>query len=396
MEKRGRVKLNYGRIFIAVFLLLSIIAVLVFFFVVRGSGSEHSIELKYGELDISGEFTALAIRNERVINASSSGKTSYKMNDGDPVEKGDVVLEIEIDEGVGAAVLRENEVANLAITKRMIREELKELRQAILIDMQYDRMEQAAARKREYRAKNELLGRMGELSSAEEFAKETYISTNQVSVYSGLRGMLSFSVDGLETAAGLANIYSFDFSKLDSIPQRTNVAKDRVRRGEQIYKVIDDSSIFIAIQIPLEGKPDTYLAAESYIVSIGNTELTGTLHDSFTQGDSKICIIRLSDGFPTFFTTRTMPCSVSVKGYKGLLIPSTALTEKEGVRGVLRVGVDGLAEFVPVKVLKNEAGSAIIQNGRFYNSRGELVQTVEIGQRVVKLAANFKEGDPIE
>lgn len=388
--------LNYKRVFLAIFFLVLLIGGGLFFFWTKRADTEKTVVLKYGELDISGDFEALAVRNEKVIYANSSGAATYKVNDGDLIEKGDVVLEIELDEGVGSEVERKDRAADLAITARMLKEELKELRQSILMDMEYGRYEEAANKKREFRSKRELLDKIGNAGSVEESARETYLSKNRVSVYSSVRGLLSFSVDGMETAASLSNIYSLDFSKLGFAPQRMNVAKAAVIRGEQLYKIMDESSVYIAIRIPLNSRPETYVGAEGYLVKISGKEIEGVLHDSFTQGDSTVCVIRLNESFPTFFTTRMLSCVVSLKGYKGLMIPATALVEKGGVSGVYRVSVEGFAEFVPVKVLKNEAGNAIIQNGRFYDPRGDLVQTVEIGQRVVRIAANFKEGEPVD
>lgn len=399
MENKGRrrkkSRLNYRRIALAIFLFLIIVFLAFYFFLSRSLRSDKTIELKYGELDLSGDFTALIVRNEKVIYALSSGRTSYKMNEGDHLEKGDVVLEIELDSEI-ESVSRDDKTANLAITRRAILLELSEIRKSILVDIERKKYEAAASKKREFRSKSELLSKIVEGGTADESAREDYIGKNLVSVYSSLRGVLSFGIDGLENVANPSNIYTFDFSRLGELPHKVNVAKAVVAKGEEIYKVIDDSNVLIAIAMPMDGRVETFTEAESFVVMIGNTELNGTLHESFPQGDSTVCVIRLNAVFPSFFTSRILPCTVSPKGYKGLIVPSSALVEIGGVRGVYRVGVNGLAEFVPVKVLKNEAGSAIIQNSRFYNSKGELIQTVLIGQRVVRNASDFKVGDPVE
>lgn len=395
-RKRPRPRrLRYGRIALAVFLLILIVGGILFLIFRQRIAPDHTVVLRYGELEVSGSFSALVVRNERVVYTVSSGATAYKVNEGDLIEKGDVVLNITIDD-TAAQVDRLSEDANIVITKRMLQSELDALRDGILIDIEHDRLTEASSKKAEYVAKKELLGKIGAETNAEESAKQTYVAKNEVSVYSSLRGIVSFSIDGLESAASISNIYTFDFSRLENIPSRVLLTKQRVASGEQIYKVVDDSNIFLAIKIPPDGKAETYTGAESYSIETDGAAISGTLHDSFAQGDSTICVIRLSEPFEGFFTKRILPCTISPKGYKGLIIPSTALTEVDGVRGVYRKGLSGLAEFVPVKVLKNEAGSAIIQNSRFYDSKNELVSTVEIGQVVVKNATDYKAGDPVE
>lgn len=394
-KRRKKTRLNYRRIAFAIFLLLVIVFLAFYFFFQRGLRSDRTIELKYGELDLSGDFSALIIRNEKVIYALSSGKTAYKLNEGDHLEKGDVVLEIELN-GEIESVNRNDKTENLAITRRAILLELAEIRKSLLVDIERKKYEDAAMKKREFQSKHELLDKIVEGSSADESAREDYIGKNLVSVYSSLRGVLSFNIDGLEGVVSPSNIYTFDFSRINELPHKVNVAKPVVAKGEEIYKVIDDSNVMIAVTMPMDGRVETFTEADGFVVMIGNTELGGTLHESFIQGNNTICIIRLNSVFPSFFTSRILPCTVSPKGYKGLIVPSSALVEISGVRGVYRVAVNGLAEFVPVKVLKNESGSAIIQNSRFYNSKGELVQTVTIGQRVVRNASDFKVGDPVE
>lgn len=376
-------------------LLLLIVLGGLYFFWRNAAQSQKTIELMYGELDLSADFTALTVRNEKVVYALSSGRVRYLLNEGDFIEKGDVVLEIELDDEIAASD-KNDKKANLAVTRRALLSELSEIRKSILVDIQKNRMEEAAAKKNEFIAKSELLEKIGECDSSEESAKENVIGKNLVSVYSSLQGVLSFGVDGLETVANPNQIYSFDFSKMDAVPHRVNVARDSVAKGDDLYKVIDASNVLIAVKIPFTSRAETFVQAEHFVVSVGNQQIEGVLQESFVQGDSTVCIIRLNASFPAFFTSRTVQSTISPKGYKGLIVPSTALTEVDGVKGVYRVNVSGFAEFVPVKVLKNESGSAIIQNNRFYDSKGELIRTVVIGQRVVRNASDYKEGDPVE
>lgn len=396
-RRKRRPRLRYGRVALAlVLVVLLVVGVIWFVNKVKSHGAgENTLTLKYGELDVTGTFDALVIRNEKVVSALSSGRTNYLKNEGDLVDKGDVILEIEVD-GDDSVVNKDDEEEQLAITKKALENEIKELRQGILVDIEKMRIEDAARKKREYLAKKELLGKIGKTNVQELEATEVYTSGNVVSVYSSLRGMLSYTIDGLEAAASLGNIYTFDFSKMDVLQSRKSTVKTKVARGEQMYKIIDDSLVYIAIKIPPDQTAETYTEAESFVVNIAGKEIEGRLHESFLQGDSTICVILLKESFPSFNTSRILPCTVTVKGYKGLIVPSTAFVYKDGVIGVYRVGVTGLAEFVPVNILKNDAGSAIIQNDRFYNADNELVQTVQIGQIIVREADKYKEGMIVE
>ncbi len=392
-KKKKRRRLNYFRVGLAL-LLLFLIVFLIVFFIRRSRTTEDSvIKLEYGELSISGDFTALILRNEKVFYSLSSGDATYAVNEGDTLEKGDVVLKIALVDEVAETDSRTSDEVVLSISRRALEIELDELRKEVLKDINYRRYSSAIEKKREYKAKKELLEKIGDSSTANEVAQEVQIAKNEVSVHTSLRGRISFTVDGYETPASLSNIYTFDFSKMGSYLQKSSVLSTTIAKGDPIYKIIDDSGFYIAIRVPYSMNPDMYKGAEHFMVSIDGIQVEGKLYDSFEQGDASICIIRLNEAFPSFYTSREQFCNVTLGGYKGLIVPNEALTTQNGTRGVFKVTPEKRVEFIAVKVLKEGPKNAIIQNGRFYNISGDLTPTVEVGQVIVKNALGYKTGD---
>ncbi len=385
--------LNYFRIFLALFLLLVLILGIVFFIQRSRTADNAVLKLEYGELDISDEFTALMIRNEKVFSSNASGAIAYDVEEGSILEQGDAVLKITLDDEVVAEETNRNKDVALSISRRALEIELSELREEVLSDIRYEKYDQAIALKREYKSKKNLLEKIGDASSSDEVAEGIYSANNEISIYTPLRGRISFVVDGFETPASLSNIYTFDFNRMGSDLTKESIYNTIVAKGDKIYKIIDDSSYYIAIKIPYSMDPEMYIGAENYTVYIGGASVKGSLYDSFNQGDASICIIRLNDDFPSFYTTRWQECKVVVGGYKGLIVPNEAMVMRDGVRGVYRVTPEKRAEFIAVKVLKEGEKNAIIQDSRFYNSTGDLVPTVEVGQVVVKDASGYKDGD---
>ncbi len=392
-KKKKRGGLNYFRIFLALFLLIALIAGIVLLIKRSRIGESPVVKLDYGELDISGDFTALMIRNEKVFSSSASGSATYDAEEGSVLEEGDSVLKITLDDEVIAEETARNDEVALSISRRALEIELSELRDAVLSDIHYEKYDQAIALKREYKAKKRLLEKVGDSSSSDEVAQGIYSASNEISMYTSRRGRLSFVIDGFETAASLANIYTFDFSQMGSDWRKESINKPIIAKGDKIYKIIDDSNYYIAIKVPYSMDPAMYIGAENYTVYIAGVRVQGSLYDSFEQADATICIIRLTEDFPAFYTTRWQDCKVVLGGYKGLIVPNEAIVVRDGVRGVYRVTPEKRTEFIAVKVLKEGEKNAIIQDSRFYNSSGDLVPTVEVGQVVVKDGSGYQTGD---
>lgn len=387
-------RISYFRVFLAVLILAGLIAGGVFWFL-KGKEGEKTLKLEYGELTLSNTYTAISVRNEKIVYSASTGSTTYLSTDGKVVDTDEVILKIKREEGVAEEQRGDVNFEKSSITLQKLEEELKALRSDVIHDVRRGDVQEAMRKKQEYLAKAEVLGKAKTSKADEKLAKEQYLGNDEVSVFSQLRGVLSFQLDGYENAASLANIFTFDFSQINNFEPLISMVKGNVKRGDPIYKIVDDSNYYLAFTVPTEHNPTGYPEVAYFEVRVGNQTVKANYYDSFPQSNYYVVILRLEEPFASFYSTRVHLAEIVLKGYKGLLVPKTALVIENGQTGVYRVGAERMVEFVPVKVLKTDTDSAIIQHGTFYNADLELVTSVSIGQEIVKRSDEYKPGEKV-
>lgn len=387
-------RISYFRVFLAVLILVGLIAGGVFWFL-KGKDGDKTLKLEYGELTLSKAYTAICVRNEKIVYSASTGATTYLTTEGKTVDTDEVVLKIRRSEGGSEEEGEALSFEKSSITLQRLEEELKLLREDVLQDVRRGEIQEAIRKKNEYLAKADVLTKAKTSKEDEKLAKEQYLGNDEVSVFSQLRGVLSFQLDGYEHAASLANIFTFDFSQINNQEPLVSMVKGNVKRGDPIYKIADDSNYYLAFTVPTEDNPTGFQEVAYFEVRVGNQTIKANYHDSFPQADYYVVILRLEEPFATFYNTRVHLAEITLKGYKGLLVPKTALVVENGQTGVYRVGAERMVEFVPVKVLKTDADSAIIQHGTFYNAQQELVPSVSIGQEIVRRSDEFKPGEKV-
>lgn len=387
-------RIRYGRVFIAVVILFGLIGGGVFWFL-KGKESEKTMKLEYGELTLSNSFTAISVRNEKIVYSASTGVTTYLSTEGKMVDTDEVILKIKRSEVTEEDGKDAAEYVKSSITLQKLEEELKTLRDEVVSDVRRGDIQSSMRKKEEYLAKADVLKKAKTSKADEKLAKEQYLGNDEVSVFSQLRGVLSFQLDGYENAASLSNIFTFDFSQINNQEPIVSMVKGNVKRGDPIYKIVDDSNYYLAFTVPTEDNPTSYSDVAYFEVRIGTETMRANYYDAFPQSNYYVVILRLEEPFATFYSTRVHLAEITLKGYKGLLIPKTALVIENGQTGVYRIGAERMVEFVPVKVLKTDADSAIIQHGAFYDASSELVPSVSIGQEIVKRSDEFKPGDKV-
>lgn len=395
-------KIRYDRIFMVLTIIFVIIGGTIWFFAGRIKKKDPVFVLEYGELDIENRFRAIVMRNEKLIMAGSSGEVQYLLNDGDYVDRGAVVISLK----PGS----EDKEKNIELSEQNVKLDILKLQKEldyIKIDIynninngNYTRSKKLT---KEYRAKSETLKKIissdsGQQSAliADTIGKE---GEPELSIISPVGGILSYYIDGFESLINIENLYSLDYKLLEAelvVSDRvSNVRKEMVSAGDKLFKVVDDASYYLLIRLGLNDIT-TYNSSEKIVVIIGDKVIGAKVVDCFVQSDYAICALALNDAFQGFYTKRHVDCTVAIKDYKGLIMPITAVTKKDGVDGILRVGADNRAEFVPIKLLKIGNENVIIQNRQFLGADNRPIATVELGQKILKHPEKYKIGDIVD
>ena len=299
MHTRPRIHLNIGTvIFGALFIYLIVSFVM---FLTRSQVDAYQVV--YGPLTGNDTCTAMILRNEDVIRASSDGYVNYFMANNTKATKGKLVCGI-TDEviPVQSKPLDSTETKDLRkiaydSSKGVDPNHLDEV-----YDMQYD-----------------LLGVLWDVSDISSQSSSYYVVSKD--------GIVSFSAD--DYCYMNEREFNTDLFKTSnfSIPKLVN--QEHVENGDPLYRIVNSEEWYI--YFPITDRQTIRLASEGRIrvkfLKDGNTE-TGSL-SFFYVGDQRYGKITFYSGMIRYVDDRFADVELVTNTQVGLKIPVSAIVTKE-------------------------------------------------------------------
>lgn len=196
---------------------------------------------------------------------------------------------------------------------------------------------------------------------------ETYIAKSP--------GVVSSKIDGLEKEITFEALEKLDNSKYNELKEKAKSIEEKdISKGA---KVVEGHIWYLALDLD-KAYADEFKDKNTVEVEInkGDYALKGKIKQVEVQ-DRTLMVIEFSEGLHKFYNDRYLEVSIVRGRYSGLRIPSSAITEKEGQRGVYIKEVSGIVKFVPVRLLYkgneysivNDEEQGIIE----YKEKGETV-----------------------
>lgn len=302
------ITLNIGTIIFSAIFLYMIISFIMYLTATHIS----SYQVTAGTLSKNPTFTALALREETVYTAGSSGYVSYYVGDSTRVHKGGVVY------GIGASQDQES-------TRELTSEDLAEIRsQAANYSASFDSTDFQSLYNFKYSLEGDLLQYSGYVPSS---GSDTAGTGGRTIVTSPDDGLVVYKADGFE---GLTeDMLTEDcFNKKSYAPQNLKSTKE-VKSGDPVYKLVTSEEW--SILIPLTDKQTVALASNSTIrvkfLKDGSTQV-----GSFTLmkiGDQRVGKITFENGMVRYADERYLEVELVVNTQSGLKIPVSSIVQKE-------------------------------------------------------------------
>lgn len=400
---------HYGRIIFSLILFLGLVTLLVklgFDLFIK----EHETYLvDYGSLDIEDDYKALIIRNEIVVKTNYVGETTYYVDEGDRVIKGQAIAEI-FNSGDGVSDQTET---NLEINQkqiefdyRVLESDIMTLKDNILFAIEQEHYEEIPALKEalilKLQTREKLEGENKFLSNRTSSYVEKTLGDGDLAIgekavlNAPAEGIVDFSLDGYEDYLTIDNIYNINYDEIDNINFGTMSIKSTYSDGQSaIIKLVDQSTFYLVISVAPEIS-STFTEGKNLLVSIGSDQLEGQVYDVFSSGSGTEVVIRLKDEIETFITDRTTTCTVVNENFKGLKIHVDSIVNLNNYNGVYRVMDDRRLTFVPIQIIGYDDDYAIIQSDQFYDSEQGLMRTISASQEIIRSGAQYEEGDLID
>lgn len=353
----GQFKVNIGTIVFGVIFIYVLIHVVMALRVERLA----IYEVQNSYIDTNITTTALIVREEKLINADSSGYVSYYVRDGEKIGKNKTVYTIDetgsVYDQLKDANSDELEMSNEALT---------EVRTRIsTYENYFDYSDFSELYNFKYDIENAVL----ELTNEALIEQLTALDDNTTSVATYKKvsttdsGIITYYKDGYENF----NVKSFKAKDVDKSTYKKTTLKtgEIINSGDPVYKLVTSENWQLVA--PITKEEATRLEEKDTIeINISNSSKNIICNFELKQQDNKhFAIISLSQQMVNFINERYIDIVIFMEQNNGLKIPNTSITEKK----VYKIPIDFLSngsdsaekEFFNVKMLDDKGEVTVKQ-----------------------------------
>ncbi len=350
-------KINIGTIiFIIIFIYVFIRIIMS---LQKESLSIYEVQNSYIDTNIS--TTALIVREEKLINADSSGYVSYYVRDGEKIGKNKTIYTID-ETGSVYEKLKDADTDALSMSE----DALTEVRTRIsTFENYFDYANYSDLYNFRYDIENAVLELTNEalieqLTSLDDDA--TNISTYK-KVATTEAGIVTYYEDGYEDF----NINKFKASDIDKSTYKKTTLKtgEIINAGEPVYKLVTSENWYLVAPVS-EKEAKALKDKETVQINIHNS--SKNISCSFrltTEDDQNFIILALNQQMVNYINERYIDIVILMDQNNGLKIPNTSITEKT----VYKIPVSYLAkgsdsaetQFLNVKKLDDKGEVTIKQ-----------------------------------
>lgn len=307
-------KFHFG---LAIYIGLLIYLVIVFInFVVQKRTSIYEIQI--GDLSTSFNYTALAIRDETVISAKSSGYISYFADENTKVGAKSLVYALDQTGDIYKAI--KAQIKDNGNEEFLSAERKKELLD-IMDEFSYNYSDYSFYLS--YGLKDSLNLKIVENLANEEGGAKFFKGMS--AYFSKKTGVVSYCIDGLEDVS----IDSFDDKDIYGTSYQTKNLKQNeyVDKGDAVYKLITDENWTLVA--PIDARLKDMLKEQQYVnTTIKNDNFTADLPFEIINKNGKdFIVLSMSNGCIRYASLRYLDIELTINQTKGYKIPNSSIFE---------------------------------------------------------------------
>lgn len=352
------------------------------------NGSVDIMVAEDGNLEDVIESSGIVVKDEEVYTASLDGSVTYYFDDGTKIKEGQLVADLNTDTN-SAQINKQIEEVQTAIDLKKSKDNSASSEKALSIEAlsSYETEIQASILNNDLDAMYNIVGQVDN-NSIETYSGGEYeqydvkqledmkkslmssVSTNKVPYYSGMAGIITYKIDGLE------DVYKFQ-DVLNITPSGTKEQEytisdkkqsETVARDEKIYKIIRNFEYYIAVTVDNEKakmfEENKYVKIR--VLSDGSDhELWGYIKKINYGSESSVLILYFDDYFYKIYDKRYVNLQIITDIHDGLKISSAAITKKDGLDGVYVEDASNIIKFFPVEILGQNGDVTIVSSGEY-------------------------------
>jgi len=314
--KKRKWHVNIGLI-ICIIIVLYFVAYFCDFIINRNRGFFEVVP-GYTSSLLDGQYTALIVRDEEVVNSQSSGYVNFFVGDNTPIHVGEHAYIVD-KSGELSAKLRQ-----AAQTQALLNEnDLTRIKDSL-----YDFKTSFKERDffETYHFKYQIESLILDLVNSSIFNSNDYLYSGSYAIYdSQLAGIIMHYVDGFENIT----TDNFDASAFRKTTYNRNIIRsnDFVDEGSPVYKVITSEKWYLIIQV---SNPEAFRDMNSISIEfLKDNIITDANFELAARGGNYYGIISLDKYMIRYASDRYVQISYTDNTKSGLKVPKTSVTEKQ-------------------------------------------------------------------
>ena len=349
---------------------------------------EETVSIMQGTVSEETPITGVLVRQETVVKNESFGKIIYRVQEGERVAKDTLVAEV-YSAGYSERTLqdlyaKQQDILNHqqnTLLKDIVDEPLQALNQSI--------SEKITAIAQTIQAQNfaTVLTMEGELrtffTQRQDLLRDKFSATQDDTLnklygqqtklmqeissvskpsHAPEAGVVSFYLDGCEALLTPSTFKNVTVKDVKNIIGGSSVQKAASANAMQpIYKIMDTQKWYLYVQP--EEKERGLLQNERYHFAFDgfhDAKYQGICTGFIGEGDDRLSLVEFSQEMDALVSERVVKGQV-IREFSGLMVPSSSIKVKEGVRGVYLME-NRTKKFLPVEVMAMDESRAIIRS----------------------------------
>ena len=226
------------------------------------------------------------------------------------------------------------------------------------------------------------------------------VNENSITYYTNEAGIVSYKIDGYEEIFSFSNKEDYNYSnmKFDSANINPRENGDKVQFGEHIFKIIDNYEWYAMLKIDNFKEISSYEEGDRILLEKKGTdeEFNGKIIRIDKEGSKGTILCKFNSNFMQIYDERFVNFDIIRYKHEGYKIPTKALVDKDGIKGVYIKEISGIVRFKPVEIIKEEDKFVYISSGEnntiVINEEDEPVKTITAFDEILLNTKGVKEG----
>jgi len=391
------------------------------------ASSQSIYAAEYGKIEKNIEAMGYVAREEKVFKSIGKGDVKYFVSEGEKVATGQKLAEVYMDR-LDEKSRKDLDVINFRLQNikakqddtNIFKDDIEKLEQQIITliksiqqdikDEKYDKINSMREELENLLNKQSII--YGEKSFSgkninqleeQKTQLEHKVNSSVQTIYSDSPGFVAIGSDGLEELLNYKTLYEITSDQFKMLEEaKLNIPSEEIEEGLPVIRIIENYKWTLIVELSTKQAEGIKKGKVLRIRPIGkNKELKAVVRNVIEEEDKKVIIFDLNEFTDDIYNIRTMVVDIVQSKYEGAMVANSSIVEKDGIKGVYTVDVNGIAKFKPIKIKTSNLEYSIIYDGNFEvkskddPTKTDRINTINLYDEVVMKGKKVKEGQKV-